>query len=486
MNFLKSCFWTFFMLVFAFAMSYGQKHSFDDVISKFVSDKDFKGASIGIALIDLETGKLVGSHQRETILIPASVMKIFSTSAALDQLGPDYRFKTVLSYSGSIENGTLKGDLIVKGQGDPTLGSSKINNGSLDQLLAEIVKAIKALSITNIEGRIIVDGSFYGTTSVSPHWNWADLGNYYGGGAWGINVADNEFSITFKQSSQLGESPAIIKIEPSIPGMTLLNEVKSGPANSGDNAYIFGAPYQSERIVRGTIPLGKGLFTIKGSMPDPARFLSQTLRDHLLNNGIKILGDAVTDRDITLQRESDLTPIKTLLSPELREIIKVINKHSNNLYAESLFRMIAQSKESDAAMESNKVMEKWMKSFTGDEQPVWFYDGVGLSRSNGVSAYQTALLLYRMTQKPYFQNFSESLASPGEEGTFRNIFKDMPPRSSFKGKSGSIQRVRSYAGYLEHMNGKKYAFAVICNNFDANYSGMTKKLERLIYELVSL
>jgi len=460
-----------------------QKSGFSEVISRFASDKDFKGASIGVAMIDLESGRIVGAHQPETILIPASVLKLFTTAAAYDILGPQFKFKTELFYTGKIEGGRLKGDIIVKGSGDPTLGSVFNNNSNINQVMKECLKMLKEKGINGIEGNIIADASFFGTTSAPAYWNYGDIGNYYGGGAWGLNITDNEYQLTFKQVGQLNEVPSIVKIEPSIPGMVLRNELRSGPANSGDNAYIFGAPSQLERTVRGTIPVGNGLFSIRGSMPDPPHFFAQAMFDYLNSNSLEVVGGPQTDREAVTLDWSDATLLGSLMSPPLPDIAAVINKRSNNLYAESIFKTIQQSRGQISEPGSSSVMSKWFNDFTKEDQKVFLYDGSGLSRANGVSALQTALILFQVSGKPYFKSYFESLATPGEAGTFSNAFRAMPAGTSFRGKSGSMNRVRSYAGYLQHLNGKKYAIAIICNNFDLSSAAVRQKFEKLIYDL---
>jgi len=465
---------------------HAQSAPFVQAIERFVQDAALQGATVGFSLIDMETGNEVAAYQSDRVVTPASVLKLWTTAAGLHYLGADFKFKTELLHNGQIENGVLKGDLILKGYGDPSLGSKYNKQGGRDKLLQILLAQVKQAGIQAIEGNIIGDGSFLSTPAESPQWTWIDLGNYYGGGAWGLNFSDNEYELTFRQQSTLRAIPPIAKIEPSVPGMTIINEVTSAGASSGDNAYIYGAPYQLQRVVRGTIPIGKGLFTIKGSLPDPPKFAAHQLKIALEGVGVKVSGEALSHREVTVQtaKPSDRKFIFEYKSPPLSELIVVINKRSNNTYAEALFRYIGQLKEVGGDLfQSGVEMKSWLKLQGTDTSGQYIVDGSGLSRHNGLTARGMAQSLYSMSKETYFDTFYASLPAPGEVGTLKNMFSNMPAMSSLKAKSGTLARVKSFAGYLDHPSGKRYAFVIVCNQFGGKSADVSRKIETLLYDL---
>lgn len=489
MQIIGSYFWLVFISMIM--LSSGEKANaqatpFVHAVERFVQDPSLKSATIGFSLVDLDTGHEVAGYQSEKVVIPASILKLWTTGAALHYLGPDFRFKTELLHNGQIENGVLKGDIIIKGYGDPSLGSKYNKQGDQGKVLQIIIAQIKQAGIQSIEGNIIGDGSFLTTPAESPQWTWMDLGNYYAGGAWGLNFADNEYQLTFKQQSSLKAIPPITKIDPSFPGMTIINEVTSAGASSGDNAYIYGAPYQLQRTVRGTIPVGRGLFSIKGSIPDPPKFTAHQIKSALEGAGIIISGDALSHREVTPQasKPTDRKLIYEHKSPPLSELITVINKRSNNTYAEALFRYIGHLKEPNGDLfQSGVEIDSWLALLGTDSSNQYVVDGSGLSRHNGITTGTMAQSLYSMSKESYFDAFYGSLPIPGEVGTLKNTFTNMPAMSSIKAKSGTLARVKSFAGYLNHSNGKRYAFVIICNQFGGKSAEISRKIETLLYDL---
>lgn len=150
-------------------------------INRIFNQSSYTHAQIGIAIIDNTTGRVLFEKNNEQFFIPASVLKMVTTATALEILGPNYRFKTRLYYSGKIENGTLHGDLIIIGGGDPALGSSYFNNHYLTpHFLKTWAGLVSEAGIKKVDGRIVIDNTLYGNEKLPPSWTWEDMGNYYG------------------------------------------------------------------------------------------------------------------------------------------------------------------------------------------------------------------------------------------------------------------------------------------------------------------
>ncbi|MFV0392564.1 MAG: D-alanyl-D-alanine carboxypeptidase/D-alanyl-D-alanine-endopeptidase [Paludibacteraceae bacterium] len=431
-----------------------------------------RGANISILVKELKTGKTIHSHRAGNAAIPASTLKLITTATALELLGADYQFKTTLETDGTISpDGVLTGNLYIYGSGDPTLGSSKLGN---IYFLNDWVQAVRNAGIKQIDGDIIADASAYDTEGINPRWTWEDLGNYYAAGAYGISYKDNTFEMELK-SGAVGTTPEIIDITPNIPELSFNNYLKSTRIRF-DSAYFYGAPFQNERFIYGEIPANRSSFKIKGDMPKPGLILARDFAWKLKSNGIAISGNATDE-----VKSRNRTLLYTHLSPKLSEIIKEINHASNNLYAEHLFRHIALQRGKPATSENaiQKIKSFWQsKGLPVDE--LFMQDGSGLSPVNAVSANFFVSLLSYMDKSKNNSYFRASLSVSGKSGTLKNFLKGTLLDGKVQAKSGTISRVKSYAGYID-TGEKQLVFAILVNNPNSvRTSPTTKKMEEFL------
>ena len=230
---------------------------------QLANDPVIKNGRMAICVIDVSTGQVLAAINEHTMVAPASAQKLLTTATALIKLGSGYKYRTNLEYSGTIgPGGNLNGSLYIHGYGDPTLGSPLLE--TLPQpanILSTLALAVQRAGIHKIKGQIIGDASAFESNACVRTWQWEDMGNYYAAGIWGLNWHENLHYLHFRQQPTPGQRPLLESLEPDIPGLRFTNELSSGARNSGDNAYIFGAPYQFDRYIRGTIPAGSGTFT---------------------------------------------------------------------------------------------------------------------------------------------------------------------------------------------------------------------------------
>ena len=459
-------------VLFVYAGAWAQYTQIKSVINKSY----YRHATIAISAKNLTTGKTVFEYKSETSVIPASIQKLLTTGAALELLGKDYRTKTELAYSGKIEDSTLYGNLYIIGHGDPALGSKYFDKEH--NFWLEWLNAIEKLGITEITGNIIADDSSFSILTVPQKWTWEDLGNYYGAGVGGINIYDNTYTIHFRTYAP-GQRTKIKYIDPPIPQMKFDNKVISARIRS-DQSYILGAPYTYERTVVGRLPSYREDFKVKGSMPDPAMFLAQELKDKLQEKNITVKGIATTTR-ISGKTDSALTIIYTQLSPTIEEIIKRTNYHSVNLFAEALLKIMANQQGLTASTENGLgVLYKQLSKMGVDTNSIDLYDGCGLSRYNTLTANTIVELLDYMYNSDNRMSFENSLPVAGKEGTLKYFGRGSKIEGNFRGKSGSMRRIRSYAGYLKNNKNETIAVAVIFNNFSCKSSTAKKDIARII------
>ena len=463
-------------IILFLAINMGAQSKLESQIKSLATDPTMRYGQLSICVIDIESGKTIASYHPKTSLIPASSLKVMTTATAIGILGADFKFKTNIEYDGSIDDeGTLNGNVFIKGFGDPSLGSDHyVVAADLETVTGLFNAAIQRKGIRRINGFIVGDASFYTTAVNGRSWLWEDLGNYYASGAWGLNIHENRYYLDFQQKTKLGAKPDIKEITPSIPNLLLINELVSAPKGSGDNAYIFGSPLSYTRFVRGTIPIGKGTFTIKGSIPDPAFFAAYYLMKSLEK------AEVPTEKLATTQFEMERKGMRALprkliythWSPSLNYLVKETNLKSNNLYCESMLRMIGEKakKEASAAMGLIAMNDFW-KARGVNLEGCFIEDGSGLSVRNAVSSYHLASIMRKIAKDDkLFKSIYASLPKAGKTGSLKYMLKGTKAVGQLRAKSGGMKRVRSYTGYAKTQSGKMLAFSIIANNFTGKSS----------------
>jgi D-alanyl-D-alanine carboxypeptidase/D-alanyl-D-alanine-endopeptidase (penicillin-binding protein 4) len=412
-------------------------------------EEGFRRAHVGISLLDLETGEEVYAYNTESYFIPASLQKVIISAAALSLLGEEYRFQTKVEYEGALdEQGTLKGDLFIRGGGDPTL--------SLD-VISKWEQAVQEAGIRRVEGKIIAEVGCYETLQASPYWEFGDLGNYYGAGASALSINQNLYKVTFRPGKAEGEPAEVIQIDPPIPYLRYRNEVTTGPQGSGDCVYVFGSEYSFDQFYRGTVPIDQPTLTIKAAIPDPALFCAE-----LLAQKVSATEGVFTSHDRFASTRQEIFSLK---SPSLVEIIKEMNTYSINLYAEHLLKTIGKGNSAKGA----KGVEEFLKERS---IPARVRDGAGIARNNLITPSGMTQLLALIHKSSDCKTIYTSFPEPGKSGTLQNF--PALPEATLRAKTGSMSQIYNLAGYLTFPSGKEYAFAIFINNHECSIATLYK------------
>jgi D-alanyl-D-alanine carboxypeptidase/D-alanyl-D-alanine-endopeptidase (penicillin-binding protein 4) len=409
-------------------------------------------------------------------------MKLVTTAAAIEMLGPDYTFKSVVGYIGKISNGTLKGDIIIKGGGDPCLGSGYFKEHYGD-IITDWSKQIIAAGIRKVKGRVITDDSFYDYHPVPPDWNWEDMGNYYGAGVYGLSIFDNTLNLHFKTAAD-GTRPLLTGIEPEGSGMSFVNRLTA--SGSSDQGYFYSAPYAPSGWIEGTIPAGRDDFVLKASVSDPPLMAATMLTTELEKAGVPVTGKPATKRVLPEADTEISEKITDTYSPALSEIIKVLNQESVNLYAEHLVRELGRvfRGEGSNAMGIDVIMNFLDSTGIGTEG-MFILDGSGLAPQDALSSGGlTSLLVYMKLHGRHAGHFINSLPEAGKNGTLKSYFRDPLFDGNLRAKSGTLSRVKSYAGYFTTLSGKEMAFTIIVNNFTAPSRYIITSIENILKECI--
>lgn len=425
-------------------------------IEVFVNAPNMRHAQIGFQLRDVATNKVVAEYQAQQSLTPASVTKIITTATALDMLGADFRFETRLEYDGD--------NLYIIGGGDPTLGSEFF---AKKDFIAEWVDAVKKAGITKLDGTVIASAEIFDDEPIPLRWTWEDMGNYYAAGVYGLSIFDNTYRIHF-QSQAAGTKPKIVT---TIPKVDYHFDNRLAAANNEkDSAYIYGIPFSDERVIRGTIPAGRKDFAVKGDIANPPQYLVDLLKKAFIKNAISV-------GTTPIKNGKQATTLHRHFSPPLAEIVKLTNFRSNNLFAEHIFKYLSlqTAKTGNNRDAVSVILNHWKKKGL-DTSGVFLYDGSGLSPQNAFSAdFLTRLLVLARKN----DSFYASLPVAGREGTVASFLKSTPLAGNARLKSGSIDGVQTYAGYITK-GGKEYAVTILVNHFTGSRAALRKQIETLI------
>lgn len=460
------------------------------LVEKYQNSKLLKNSLWSLHARYLESGKEILNRNSNISVAPASNMKLFTSSAGLDILGEDYRFVTKLYYDGSIDNnGNLNGNIYIVGGGDPTLGYDLVKGSlPLGELMLTWIKAINEKGIKKINGNIIADALLYDAKPIPDMWNWIDIGNYYGTSSTALTINNNLYFLFFKPSNKVGETAKILRMKPNIPGLTFANYMKTGARGSGDNGYIYCAPFQYNATLRGTIPAGVNEFSIKGAIPDPPLFAAQELKRVLNQNKIAVKG--IPEKVISIRKYDEEKIITKTISPSLKDIVYIVNKRSDNLYTEMLLKASGLKEYGKGDIESGTdAVREYLERNKINSDGLIMYDGCGLSRSDAITTKMMVDLLEMITKKEYFDAFYNSLAvvgDPADISSYKSMGRGTEIEKNAHIKSGVISGVRAYSGYLKDRKGRTIIFSLIANNFNGEGSGVSFIHKKIMIELAKL
>lgn len=455
------------------------------------SDPVFSNSAIGICVMTGD-GRPLAEVNPNTMIVPASNMKLLTTGAAIHTLGKDFRFETRLGYKGTIQNETLHGDLYIIGGGDPTLASKDSIATSIEETFSQWAKMLDEAGIRKIEGHIIGDGRYFDGMAEEESWVWNDIGTYYGTGSSALMFYENIQSFIVYPGASPGDPLDITPHYPSAPWMEFRYNCKTGGQGTGDQLYMYTSDLAPVAEIRGTFGVDRGKKRVDCSNKFPEYTIAKYFEEWLDKKGTtcsKGAADTKLNRSwMDSESKDSLIIIGTTKSPELSRIIFSTNHASNNLFAETLFRTLGKRTENSATYSSSaKSLMKILNEMGLDTgYGIHIKDGSGLSRQNYLSANFMCRFLKEMMSSPTFEDYVHSLPSPGREGTLKYNMKNYPDdlRSRIKVKSGSMNGIRCYSGYIIPTTGTKDD-TIIFSILTSNCTSPTWKVRPLLDKLMA-
>jgi len=439
-------------------------HDFWQQVDDIFNDPNFVGANWGVVIRSLETGEYLYKRNENKLFMPASSLKLFTTISGLEILGKDYRFKTNVYLNGTLDGSILQGDIIVQGFGDPTI-SDRFYNGDLFYVFNQWADSLTKLGIDEINGNLIGDDDAFDDNGLGPGWAWDDESFWYSAPTGALSFSDNCVGISVRPSQN--GLPAMISVLPESKYVTILNKVNTVEPNIESDLNVYRERGTNIITVYGRISENSEEKKLYATINNPTQFMMVVLKDVLQQKGIKVTGYAADiDEELIDPDYTGMVKLLTYYSPQLSEILKVINKNSHNFYAEQLLKVIGFEKEGFGSIENGiRVIKNFFGDIGINPEMMIMVDGSGLSRLNLITPNQMTDLLTYIFNKDNFKVFYESLPVAGVDGTLGRRMRKSKAENNVRAKTGYISGVRSLCGYVYSADNEPLTFSIFVNNY---------------------
>ncbi len=452
--------------------------------SKAHNKKFTSHASISFFAQNTETKKILKNINSDLSLTPASTLKLITTATILELYGPNHKFKTIISYDGTIDvSGTLNGNIYIEAGNDPCLNSSLFED-NYNNLISNWASKIITLGIKKVNGSIIADTNANRFALKPDSWPWSDLNKYYGTEPSTLSFCDNTISVGLKIKK--GHPIIVNDTYPKIPeSLILLNKIK---LNNRDSFNINTYFEDKKIIINGCIPQIKKTISIKIPMENPPFWVASSLHNCLSQNGVMI---TEKPKVVYLKDKIEEVPrvqIYKTSSPPLIEIIKQTNKKSINSYAEQLLAQICFYYTGNYDHPDKNKMINWFWKKRGiNTSGIFIHDGSGLSRHNAIDTKSfVEILNYMLNKSIHKDQFINALGQKGVYGSFgKNYFHNNDLNNRLWAKAGGLKRINSFAGYLKNKEDQYIAFAIIIQNHVASRTQINKEIENKLMDLLT-
>jgi len=427
-------------------------------LASIVASSKPRSGNAGVAVYDLKARRTVFEHRADALVALASNTKLFTTAAALAELGPGYEFKTQIIASGDIAGQALVGDLVLRGGGDPNI-SGRFNNG--DRLAAPRAwaAAVRDAGIARVTGDLVADDTFFDRQTIAPDWPKDQLLWWYCAPVSALSFNDNCVDVVVRGGKRAGTDP-VVQVSPDIPDIRIVSSARTvGPKSAAalhfrriENALSF--------QVTGSIRTGSARAESL-TVADPAMYLLAAFARELREQGVQIDGKLrlVSDQEPKRRRQ-----VIHVWKSRLDDSVQVANKRSQNFYAEQILKTLGAEKSGAGTFAGGiRCVAGFLQRIGIAPGRVVLHDGSGLSAGNRGQASAVVELLGWMAQSEHAEAFRDSLAVSGTDGTLRHRLDNAACRGCIAAKTGTINRVSTLSGYIRTPDGRDYAFSILCD-----------------------
>jgi D-alanyl-D-alanine carboxypeptidase/D-alanyl-D-alanine-endopeptidase (penicillin-binding protein 4) len=447
-------------------------------LGSLINGKVANSSVASIQIVDVETGEVVGERNPHTPLAPASNMKLFTTAAALDLLHPDFEVKTTVYVRGNADpTGTLDGDVKIIGRGDPTIGG-RFHDNHATEVVDEWATDLKRAGVKTIRGNLIFEYGYMDAEYIHPTWPVDQLVNWYEAPVSAFSMQEGCVQVRVLPS-KAGKA-CTVQLEPP----TSYIDVQSTCVTGRGLPFITRLRGTNTVVVRGGVPARSGPTEIFVTVENPIHYFAAVTAEAFARNGVTVQGQIViTPRD----PRPDWRAVAQHSTP-LSVIVEVINKKSQNHYAEQLLKIIGSEKKDEGSwLQGGAAVTEWMTGKLGVAPGEYHQaDGSGMSRENRASASAFIHLLREMWKSPWREDFVSSLPYSGDpDAKFGHRLRTAPYARNVYAKTGYIVGVVGLSGYVHAASGKIYAFSFIFNNYHVGVYAVHAVQDEMLKELIT-
>jgi D-alanyl-D-alanine carboxypeptidase/D-alanyl-D-alanine-endopeptidase (penicillin-binding protein 4) len=434
-----------------------------EFIDSLVEVPEFRSANWGLLVVDPERGDTLYARNADKLFMPASNMKLLTGTTALAQLGPDFRWATTLLARGRVRNGTLAGDLVVRGNGDPTVSDHMHPDSALGPLRA-FADSLRAHGITRVRGRVVAAPSPFTDAPLGFGWAWDDLDEPYSAGVDALYFNEGFTQIVVYGGARPGAKVRAVTRPASTYPRLIVRATTVSPVDPADTItakprIIVGQDSSHTGVlVSGTIAAGDSA-VVEIAFRDQTAAYVAALTEALRAGGITISGSRT---DTTAALDS----LVTQLSPPLRDVFPFFEKPSQNQIGEILFKTLALVKTGVGTADSaRRVVSRQLLEWGAEPDGFAVRDGSGLSRHDYVTPRTIIHVLDAARRLPDFKVLYDALPVGGVDGTIQNRMKGTPAEGNVHAKTGTLDKARSLSGYVTTADGRMLLFSALCNNY---------------------
>ena len=432
-------------------------------IDSLVEAPEFRSAHWGVLVVDPGRGETLYAHNADKLFMPASNQKILTGSTALVQLGADFRWSTTLLARGPVRDGVLDGDLVVRGNGDPSV-SAHMHAGDALAPLRALGDSLRAHGVTRVHGRVVAAPSPFTDSPLGFGWAWDDLDESYSAGVDALYFNEGFTQIVVYGGTRAGDPVrAVTRPASTYPHLIVRARTIARPAagdSTAERAAIVAGQDSSHAgvLVSGAVAAGDSAVVELAFRDQPAAYVA-ALTEALRAAGIVVDG-ARTDSAATLDS------ITAMLSPPLREVFPFFEKPSQNQIGELLFKTLALVKTGVGTADSAQALvTRQLLAWGAAPDGFAVRDGSGLSRHDYVSPRTIVHVLDAVRKSPDFSVFYDALPIAGVDGTIGGRMKGTPAAGNVHAKTGTLDKARSLSGYVTTPDGRMLLFSALCNNY---------------------
>jgi D-alanyl-D-alanine carboxypeptidase/D-alanyl-D-alanine-endopeptidase (penicillin-binding protein 4) len=455
-----------------------------DQLDDLFNDSNFSNAFWGVMIKSLRTGEVIYKRNADKLLVPASNMKLFTSSAALLLLGSDYQYETKIFLNGEIQKGVLLGDVVVQGSGDPTI-SRRFFTGLDTKIFEDWADTLKAKGVWVVYGDLLGDDSYFDNIGLGKGWSLDYESSWFAAPSGALSFNDNSLEVIIEATEE--NHPANISINPDTKYVSLFSKVTTTDEYSESSVDVKRIRGTNQLSITGNIRKNSNPIIEHISISDPTMYFLTVLREVLERKGIAVKGKVGTlDSSEKNIDPDDLIPIYTHKSIPLKYILQELNKNSNNFYAEQILKTIGLEIYNFGTVDNGvKACKELFNTMGINPDNIVMADGSGLSRLDLVTPRYIVNLLTYMSKSDEFQSFYDSLPIAGVDGTLIDRMKKTPAENNVHAKAGYNNNVSSLSGYLKTISGEPLVFSMIVNNYLAPQALVNYIQDNVCHRLVN-